>query len=300
MNKIHAKYRVLALKADRKILTANEESYIRLDLLAHEKAIADILLIRKPFFSFLPFAGIKHFAITALILYGILFALTNASAYSKIALSSIKDAFNKPEIASISNQNQINDPWQESKISSSVKTAPLAVFETNLTDQKDYVPALSLVPTSYDNRIKIPGLKIDAPIVEPLLGINAIESNDWVGLEEQIRETLLQGVVHYPGTANPGQKGNAFFTGHSSNVFWELSEFNTVFALLPKIKIGDDIVLTYNQNEYHYRVIGKKEVYPTDVSSLEQGDDYKLTLVTCTPVGTAFRRLIVTAELIKD
>jgi len=141
---------------------------------------------------------------------------------------------------------------------------------------------------------------VNAPIIEPKLGLEALKASDFTSLENEIHDALSQGVVHYPGTAEPGQKGNAFLTGHSSNVFWEFSPYNTVFALLPKIKVGDDIFVTHNSTEYHYRVIDTKEVQPTDVSALQQGDDYKLTLVTCTPVGTAYRRLVVTAELVKE
>jgi len=300
MVNIRAKSHELALKADRKILTMAEESYIRMDLSAHEKTVGDVITLKRPFSKLLPLPKIKRFAITALAIYGILFALTNASAYSKIALTSIQNVFDSKEIIAIKQTNLTNDPWQASKEFQSVKEDPLLVFSASGDEQNNDIPALALVPVTYDNRIKIPTLKIDAPIVEPALGLIAIEANDWTSLEDQIKDALLQGIVHYPGTANPGQKGNAFFTGHSSNVFWEISEFNTVFALLPKIKVGEDIFVTYNQNEYHYRVVDKKEVYPSDVSSLEQGDDYKLTLVTCTPVGTAFRRLIVTAQLIKD
>ena len=107
-------------------------------------------------------------------------------------------------------------------------------------------------------------------------------------------------MVHYPGTALPGDKGNVFITGHSSNVFWEKSDYNTVFALLPKIEEGDDIFVSYDQVDYHYRVISKKEVTPKEVGILEQGDDKIMTLMTCTPVGTVLRRLVVTAELIED
>ena len=166
--------------------------------------------------------------------------------------------------------------------------------------QSDGLLALNLAPTVYDNRLSIPSLNINAPIIEPSLGIDSLQAKDWNALESQIQDTLLQGVVHYPGTAKPGKIGNAFITGHSSNYIWELSEYNTVFALLPQIEIGAEIRVTYNQKDYLYRVTEKKEVKPDDVSILKQGDQKILTLMTCTPVGTTLKRLVVTAELIED
>ncbi len=159
---------------------------------------------------------------------------------------------------------------------------------------------LDLRPVSYENRIVIPSIEVNAPVMEPSLGLDALKSEDWNALEDQIRSSLLQGVVHYPGTADPGQIGNAFFTGHSSNVFWEQSPYNTVFALLPKLKEGEDIYITFDQVEYHYKVTSKTEVSPKEVSILKQGDTKELTLMTCTPLGTTLRRLVVKAELVED
>ena len=88
--------------------------------------------------------------------------------------------------------------------------------------------------TEPDDRISIPSLNIDVPLVKPQLGLDSLKSQDWNALEEQIRSSLQKGVVYYPGTAEPGTRGNFFVTGHSSNFFWEFSKYNTVFALLPK------------------------------------------------------------------
>ena len=46
-----------------------------------------------------------------------------------------------------------------------------------------------------------------------------------------------------------------------------------------------------------YKVVEKKEVKPTDVSVLDQPTHERLaTLMTCTPIGTTLRRLIVIAQ----
>ena len=75
------------------------------------------------------------------------------------------------------------------------------------------------------NILVIETLDIKAPI------IFAEEAN-----EETFQKSLENGVVHYPGTAKIGQKGNPYIFGHSSDYIWKKGEYKTVFALLPKIR----------------------------------------------------------------
>jgi len=104
-------------------------------------------------------------------------------------------------------------------------------------------------------------------------------------------------VVHYPGTANPGQAGNFFVTGHSSYYPWSPGHYKTVFARLGELSEGDEIWIYYNGDKHRYIIRTKKEVVPSDISVLNQPSDQRLTtLMTCTPVGTTLRRLIIVAE----
>ena len=283
----------LAFQVDRKILALEEESYLRLDLSAHEVA-----LLRMPAFPRL--GATKRFVVTALVIYLILFSLTNAPAYAKILQASIQHAELEQEanLTPLHLASMNTDPWTGVAFTEKPQEQALALLPAATT--KDDLLGLSLTPTTYDDRIRVPSLNINAQVVEPQLGLDSLQAKDWNALEEQIRSSLLSGVVHYPGTAEPGKIGNAFFTGHSSNVLWEPSIYNTVFALLPDIEVGADIYITNDQKEFHYRVTEKKEVSPDDVSILKQGDKKTLTLMTCTPVGTALKRLVVTAELVED
>jgi LPXTG-site transpeptidase (sortase) family protein len=73
-----------------------------------------------------------------------------------------------------------------------------------------------------------------------------------------------------------------------------------VFALLPKIKIGDEIFITdQNGNQFVYKVTQTIVVSPKDLNVLEQGsrDERILTLQTSYPLGTALKRFIVQAEM---
>ncbi len=283
----------LAFQVDRKILALEEESYLRLDLSAHEAA-----LIHMPAFS--RFGGFRRFAVTALVIYLILFSVTNAPAYAKILQASIQHAELQQEanLTPLHLATLSTDPWTGAAFVEKPQEQALALLPVASTN--DDLLALSMAPTTYDNRIRVPSLNINAQVVEPQLGLDSLQAKDWNTLEKQIQSSLLSGVVHYPGTAEPGKIGNAFFTGHSSNVLWEPSIYNTVFALLPDIEVGADIYITNDQKEFHYRVTSKKEVNPSDVSILKQGEKKTLTLMTCTPVGTALKRLVVTAELVVE
>jgi len=150
-----------------------------------------------------------------------------------------------------------------------------------------------VVPT--DNRLVIPKLGRSVPIVE--MGTENIEGENWTDLEKQIQTGLQEGVVHYPGTAKPGQVGNVFITGHSSYYPWDPGKFKDVFAVLGKLEVGDVYYVYYNQKKYTYKVTLKEEVQPDNVNVLQQPHDQKVsTLMTCTPVGTALRRLIIRAD----
>jgi sortase (surface protein transpeptidase) len=57
--------------------------------------------------------------------------------------------------------------------------------------------------------------------------------------------------------------------------------------------VGDEAKIYYNGNKYVYRIKEIIVVEPTDTSVLAQTDTPTLTLMTCTPPGTNWKRLIV-------
>ena len=121
-------------------------------------------------------------------------------------------------------------------------------------------------------------------------------------MHETFMEELRGGVVRYPGTALPGEMGNVFVFGHSSNYPWVKSEYNDVFALLDTLENGDEITIYYNQKKFTYRVTDRAVVKPGDVKTLESRDHTKkeLSLMTCWPIGTTLERIIIFAELVED
>lgn len=109
---------------------------------------------------------------------------------------------------------------------------------------------------------------------------------------------LSKGLVHLPGTALPGERGNVFISGHSAlSNFWSKSAY---FAKLPDTKIGDRIEVEAAGSKFAYQVIGIKIVSPTDISVIipPDGKERYLTLMTCVPPGLNFKRLIVLGKMI--
>ncbi|MBP9750250.1 MAG: sortase [Candidatus Peribacteraceae bacterium] len=157
-------------------------------------------------------------------------------------------------------------------------------------DLNDLVPTVG-PPT---NLLIVPKLNLNVPIVNP--PADSLLREDWAGLENDIQTALQDGVVHYPGTANPGQAGNFFVTGHSSYYAWGEGDYKSVFARLHELEVGDEYWVYYGGDKHRFSIVSKAEVQPSDVHVLDQpGNQRTATLMTCTPVGTTLRRLVVSA-----
>ncbi len=115
---------------------------------------------------------------------------------------------------------------------------------------------------------------------------------------------LDDGLIQYPGTADPGQLGAPVIFGHSVlRQFYNPSEKNprrymSIFSKIMTMKQGEKIYITYDGIQYTYSVSKKVEVKPEDTYILEQEYSSKqLKLITCVPEGTYLRRGVVLAQL---
>lgn len=114
-------------------------------------------------------------------------------------------------------------------------------------------------------------------------------------------EDLKKSLIHYGGTAMPGDYGNAVIFGHSTlPQFFNPKNYVSIFSRLEEIKEGDEIFVDYDGILYKYLVSEKEIVEAEDTSVLEQRyDNSYLTLVTCVPPGTYWKRLVVRAKIEK-
>ena len=143
-----------------------------------------------------------------------------------------------------------------------------------------------------ESRLLIPKIAVDVPII---WDANAADTNS-------LNKAMDKGIVWFNiqgANAKPGEKGNFVVSGHSSNDWTDGGNYKFIFARLEKMAAGDVVYANYNGTRYTYKITGTKVVKPTDVASLQIGNDKPyITLITCTPLGTAQNRLLVFGEQI--
>lgn len=218
-----------------------------------------------------------RFGATFAMIFGVLFLALNYQSFGKIAVA-------------------MADPLAMLRDRLPVEQAAGALSPKAIARGSDADPAQFLPPIGPpDNRLLIPSLGLNVPIVIP--PSDALLKEDWERLELDIQAALENGTIHYPGTARPGQAGNFFVTGHSSYYPWSKGKYKSVFARLPALKTGEEFWIYYGGDRHRYVIQEKREVKPTDVHVLDQPLDRRIaTLMTCVPVGTTLRRLILTAQ----
>jgi len=142
-----------------------------------------------------------------------------------------------------------------------------------------------------------PQKKVVTPVNTYTLSIPKLKIQD--ALVTVAGDDLDVSLVHYGGTALPGDYGNTVIFGHSTMVqFYNPKNYKTIFSLLPTLKAGDEIDVAYDGISYKYTVYDLTVSQPSDLSALEQRfDDSYITLVTCVPPGTWWQRLNVFAKL---
>jgi len=102
-------------------------------------------------------------------------------------------------------------------------------------------------------------------------------------------ELKTRSMVHYKGTAAPGQKGNDIIAFHREPEYEHIDQ----------LKVGDVVdVQDRSCKTWAYRITGRWQAYPSNVTQLTSTDGYDLTLITCTPFWVDSQRLVWRATLI--
>jgi len=174
-------------------------------------------------------------------------------------------------------QNNIQSPLPKSMTASSLEQANSvlgsthSVFSNNLRDFTDvklwfpntaknyHLPNLALK----EYQLSIPKINIkDARVV-----VNG--------------EDLSKYLVHFMAQSAP-------------------KDYKTIFTYLPSLEKKDHIYLKVNDISYEYEIFDMFVIDPDQVSVLEQRNDASyLTLITCVPPGTFWKRLVIRAKLTK-
>lgn len=106
-------------------------------------------------------------------------------------------------------------------------------------------------------------------------------------------DSLKRGPGLFPGSPLPGQYGNVAIAGHRTT-------YGAPFGRINEIRKGDEISIATKTVVYTYVVDGPPRIIDRyDVSVIRTTDKNKaiLTLVSCHPKWTSYKRIIVTATL---
>jgi sortase A len=123
------------------------------------------------------------------------------------------------------------------------------------------------------NRIQIPAIGVDAPIVQ---------GDGW--------EQLKKGVSQHIGSANPGEPSNIVLAAHN-DVFGE------IFRDLDRLKPGDQVIIFTQKRSYTYIVSTTEIVEPTRVDLMSATTQPVVTLISCYPYLVDNKRIVVRAAL---
>lgn len=116
-----------------------------------------------------------------------------------------------------------------------------------------------------------------------------------------IDNALEKHLVNYGGTAIPPDNGTAVIFGHSTlPQLYSPKDYKTIFATVYKLKVGDEFSINVTGIIYAYKIFNIIITDPSDTSIFSQDfTNSYISLVTCTPPGTTWKRLIIKAKLAK-
>ncbi len=166
-----------------------------------------------------------------------------------------------------------------------------SVFSNNLrdfTDVKLWFPSTSQTKNKTNFAIK-----------EYKLSIPKININDAKVVVNG--EDLSKSLVQFLAQSLPGEYGNIIIFGHSTlPQLYNPKDYKTIFTYLPSLDRKDNIYLKVGDVSYEYKIYDMFVVDPDEVSVLEQNSSASyLTLITCVPPGTYWKRLVIKAKLTK-
>jgi sortase A len=117
-----------------------------------------------------------------------------------------------------------------------------------------------------------------------------------IGLVHPVYEGVTLTVVdrgpgHWPGSAVPGQLGNAVFAGHRVT-------HSHPFRNVDKLAAGDEIIFVMPNGTFTYRMTKQQIVSPADTWIVNPTQTATLTLFACHPPGSAAKRIVIRGEFV--
>jgi sortase A len=76
------------------------------------------------------------------------------------------------------------------------------------------------------------------------------------------------------------------------------TNYKAIFATVHTLQVGDEFSITVEGQSYTYQIFDISITTPEDINIFAQSTDNSyITLVTCTPPGTIWKRLVLRAVL---
>lgn len=166
-------------------------------------------------------------------------------------------------------------------------------------------------PTPYIQKIPVKMYFTEREISFPVEKVGLVPYTDAKGNEmtnEQGQPIYTMGTIDsekvaawLEGGPSPGEYGNALFNGHVS---WK--KVAGVFSVLPKMEIGEEIVVEYDDGSTMSFLVTSNDIYnidsvPDEVMAFYT-EDARMTLITCygeswnSGIGTRNERCVVVAK----
>jgi LPXTG-site transpeptidase (sortase) family protein len=139
-----------------------------------------------------------------------------------------------------------------------------------------------------ENSIDILAIGITAPIVE---------SQGTSNYDFEI--ALDKGVLHFPESVKPGEKGVTILLGHSAPPGWPKIKHDWVFSDLEKLEQGDQIEVYFEKKKYVYQVTEKIFLEVGQDVPAPVSDQPEVILLSCWPPGKNLKRIGVKGVLTK-
>ena len=159
---------------------------------------------------------------------------------------------------------------------------PLISYEVKETSSDNSEIILAQAETEelkiQGNYLIIPKIGVEMPIVQGE-DDSALERGAWL----------------MPESSTPDLLGNTVLAGHR---FKYKPPHKETFYLLDKLEAGDLLQIFWQGKEYRYAVVSSEVVLPEQVEILAPTEKPTLTLITCHPLFSDKKRLVVRGELI--
>lgn len=168
-------------------------------------------------------------------------------------------------------------------------TQGISHVTSDYTDARNWFPAVNANQTTQKQE-KVESYELSIPS-------QRIKNAKVSAVDFDLSKHLVQ---YFTTSKNPTSKGTSVIFGHSTLPQWfNPNDYKTIFATMHKMKVGDEIIAHVNGADYTYKVFSINITTPDDANIFSQSfDNSYLTIVTCTPPGTVWKRLVLRASLI--